>query len=108
MNTEAKNMSEEVKETTVTPEKEIATVTFAGKNGSIVVNFELTEETGQLDYNVDTSKMNENDKLAVFMADTFMGMLTKMDSNEEENEEETADTPDPIRDPRESVIKTKE
>ena len=107
MNTEVKNMSEEVKETVVTPEKEITTVTFAGKNGSIVVNFEFTEETGQLDYNVDTSKMNENDKLTVFMADTFMGMLTKMDNNDEEDEEAT-DVAKPTADPRESVIKTKE
>ena len=107
MNTEVKNMSEEVKETVVTPEKEITTVTFAGKNGSIVVNFEFTEETGQLDYNVDTSKMNENDKLTVFMADTFMGMLTKMDNNGEEDEEAT-DVAKPTADPRESVIKTKE
>lgn len=99
-------MSKEIEnvETNEMPVAEKTTVTFAGDKGKIEINFNFVESTGQLDYTVNTDEMNSNDKLAVFLADTFMGMLTRMDSSEEE----TSDTPDPIRDPRESVIETKE
>lgn len=103
-------MSKEIKNvemTNETPVVEKTTVTFAGDKGKIEINFSFVESTGQLDYTVNTDEMNSDDKLAVFLADTFMGMLTKMDNNGEE-EEGAIDVAEPIADPRESVIETKE
>lgn len=103
-------MSKEIKNvemTNETPVAEKTTVIFAGDKGKIEINFSFVESTGQLDYTVNTDEMNSDDKLAVFLADTFMGMLTKMDSNDEE-EKEVTDVAKPIADPRESVTETKE
>ena len=82
-------MSKEIKDvemTNETPVAEKTTVTFAGEKGKIEINFSFVESTGQLDYTVNTDEMSNDDKLAVFLADTFMGMLTRMDSNGEEEE----------------------
>ena len=92
--------------TNETPVAEKTTVTFAGEKGKIEINFSFVESTGQLDYTVNTDEMNNDDKLAVFLADTFMGMLTRMDSNGEE--EESTDAAEPTEDPKESVVETKE
>ena len=102
-------MSKEIKDvemTNETPVAEKTTVTFAGDKGKIEINFSFVESTGQLDYTVNTDEMNNDDKLAVFLADTFMGMLTRMDSNGEE--EESTDAAEPIADSKESVVETKE
>ena len=102
-------MSKEIKDvemTNETPAAEKTTVTFAGDKGKIEITFSFVESTGQLDYTVNTDEMNNDDKLAVFLADAFMGMLTRMDSNGEE--EEVKDTAEPVADPKENVIKTKE
>lgn len=102
-------MSKEIKDvemTNETPVAEKTTVTFAGEKGKIEINFSFVESTGQLDYTVNTDEMNNDDKLAVFLADTFMGMLTRMDSNGEE--EKSTDVTEPIADPKESVVETKE
>lgn len=102
-------MSKEIKDvemTNETPVAEKTTVTFAGEKGKIEINFSFVESTGQLDYTVNTDEMNNDDKLAVFLADTFMGMLTRMDSNGEE--EESTDAAEPTEDPKESVVETKE
>ena len=88
------------------PVAEKTSVTFAGDKGKIEINFSFVESTGQLDYTVNTDEMNNDDKLAVFLADTFMGMLTRMDSNGEE--EESTDAAEPIADSKESVVETKE
>ena len=104
-------MSKEIKDvemTNETPVAEKTTVTFAGDKGKIEINFSFVESTGQLDYTVNTDEMNNDDKLAVFLADAFMGMLTRMDSNGEEEEEKSTDTSEPVADPKENVIKTKE
>ena len=103
-------MSKEIKDvemTNETPVAEKTTVTFAGDKGKIEINFSFVESTGQLDYTVNTDEMNNDDKLAVFLADAFMGMLTRMDSNGEE-EEKTTDVAEPSADPKENVVKTKE
>lgn len=103
-------MSKEIKDvekTNETPVAEKTTVTFAGDKGKIEINFSFVESTGQLDYTVNTDEMNNDDKLAVFLADAFMGMLTRMDSNGEE-EEESADIAEPVADPKENVVETKE
>lgn len=103
-------MSKEIKDvemTNETPVAEKTTVTFAGDKGKIEINFSFVESTGQLDYTVNTDEMNNDDKLAVFLADAFMGMLTRMDSNGEE-EEESTDVAEPSADPKENVIETKE
>ena len=102
-------MSKEIKDvemTNETPVAEKTTVTFAGDKGKIEINFSFVESTGQLDYTVNTDEMNNDDKLAVFLADAFMGMLTRMDSNGEE--EEVKDAAEPVADPKENVIETKE
>lgn len=102
-------MSKEIKDvemTNETPVAEKTTVTFAGEKGKIEINFSFVESTGQLDYTVNTDEMNNDDKLAVFLADTFMGMLTRMDSNGEE--EEVKDVDESIANPKESVVETKE
>ena len=102
-------MSKEIKDvemTNETPVAEKTTVTFAGDKGKIEINFSFVESTGQLDYTVNTDEMNNDDKLAVFLADTFMGMLTRMDSNGEE--EESTDAAEPSADPKENVVETKE
>lgn len=103
-------MSKEIKDvemTNETPVAEKTTVTFAGEKGKIEINFSFVESTGQLDYTVNTDEMNNDDKLAVFLADTFMGMLTRMDSNGEE-EEKSTDVAEPSADPKENVVETKE
>lgn len=103
-------MSKEIKDvemTNETPVAEKTTVTFAGEKGKIEINFSFVESTGQLDYTVNTDEMNNDDKLAVFLADTFMGMLTRMDSNGE-GEEESTDVAEPSADPKENVAETKE
>ena len=103
-------MSKEIKDvemTNETPVAEKTTVTFAGDKGKIEINFSFVESTGQLDYTVNTDEMNNDDKLAVFLADAFMGMLTRMDSNGEE-EEKSTDVSEPVADPKENVVKTKE
>lgn len=102
-------MSKEIKDvemTNETPVAEKTTVTFAGEKGKIEINFSFVESTGQLDYTVNTDEMNNDDKLAVFLADTFMGMLTRMDSNGEE--EESTDVAEPSADSKENVVETKE
>ena len=102
-------MSKEIKDvemTNETPVAEKTTVTFAGDKGKIEINFSFVESTGQLDYTVNTDEMNNDDKLAVFLADAFMGMLTRMDSNGEE--EESTDVAEPSADPKENVAETKE
>ena len=102
-------MSKEIKDvemTNETPVAEKTTVTFAGEKGKIEINFSFVESTGQLDYTVNTDEMSNDDKLAVFLADTFMGMLTRMDSNGEE--EESTDVAEPSADPKENVAETKE
>ena len=102
-------MSKEIKDvemTNETPVAEKTTVTFAGDKGKIEINFSFVESTGQLDYTVNTDEMNNDDKLAVFLADAFMGMLTRMDSNGEE--EEVKDAAEPVADPKENVVETKE
>lgn len=102
-------MSKEIKDvemTNETPVTEKTTVTFAGDKGKIEINFSFVESTGQLDYTVNTDEMSNDDKLAVFLADTFMGMLTRMDSNGEE--EESTDVAEPSADPKENVAETKE
>ena len=102
-------MSKEIKDvemTNETPVAEKTTVTFAGDKGKIEINFSFIESTGQLDYTVNTDEMNNDDKLAVFLADAFMGMLTRMDSNGEE--EEVKDAAEPVADPKENVVETKE
>lgn len=102
-------MSKEIKDvemTNKTPVAEKTTVIFAGDKGKIEINFSFVESTGQLDYTVNTDEMNNDDKLAVFLADAFMGMLTRMDSNGEE--EEVKDVDESIADPKESVVETKE
>ena len=101
-------MSKEIKDvemTNETPVAEKTTVTFAGDKGKIEINFSFVESTGQLDYTVNTDEMNNDDKLAVFLADAFMGMLTRMDSN---GEEEETDASEPVADPKENVVETKE
>ena len=103
-------MSKEIKDVEMTNETQVAektTVTFAGEKGKIEINFSFVESTGQLDYTVNTDEMNNDDKLAVFLADAFMGMLTRMDSNGEE-EEKSTDVAEPTADPKENVIETKE
>lgn len=103
-------MSKEIKDvemTNETPVAEKTTVTFAGDKGKIEINFSFIESTGQLDYTVNTDEMNNDDKLAVFLADAFMGMLTRMDSNGEE-EEKSTDAAEPTADPKENVVETKE
>lgn len=103
-------MNKEIKDvemTNETPVAEKTTVTFAGEKGKIEINFSFVESTGQLDYTVNTDEMNNDDKLAVFLADTFMGMLTRMDSNGE-GEEESTDVAEPSADPKENVAETKE
>lgn len=103
-------MNKEIKDvemTNETPVAEKTTVTFAGDKGKIEINFSFVESTGQLDYTVNTDEMNNDDKLAVFLADAFMGMLTRMDSNGEE-EEKSTDVVEPTADPKENVAKTKE
>lgn len=103
-------MSKEIKDvemTNETPVAEKTTVTFAGEKGKIEINFSFVESTGQLDYTVNTDEMSNDDKLAVFLADTFMGMLTRMDSNGEE-EEKSTDVAEPSADQKESAVKTKE
>ena len=102
-------MSKEIKDvemTNETPVAEKTTVTFAGDKGKIEINFSFVESTGQLDYTVNTDEMNNDDKLAVFLADAFMGMLTRMDSNGEEDE--VKDAAEPVADPKENVVETKE
>ena len=102
-------MSKEIKDvemTNETPVAEKTTVTFAGDKGKIEINFSFVESTGQLDYTVNTDEMNNDDKLAVFLADAFMGMLTRMDSNGEEDE--VKDAAESVADPKENVVKTKE
>ena len=102
-------MSKEIKDvemTNETPVAEKTTVTFAGDKGKIEINFSFVESTGQLDYTVNTDEMNNDDKLAVFLADTFMGMLTRMDSNGEE--EESTDAAEPSAYPKKNVAETKE
>ena len=103
-------MSKEIKDvemTNETPVAEKTTVTFAGDKGKIENNFSFVESSGQLDYTVNTDEMNNDDKLAVFLADAFMGMLTRMVSNGEE-EEKSTDVAEPVADPKENVVKTKE
>ena len=103
-------MSKEIKDvemTNETPVAEKTTVTFAGDKGKIEINFSFVESTGQLDYTVNTDEMNNDDKLAVFLADAFMGMLTRMDSNGEE-EEKSTDVAEPSADSKENVVETKE
>lgn len=103
-------MSKEIKDvemTNETPVAEKTTVTFAGDKGKIEINFSFVESTGQLDYTVNTDEMSNDDKLAVFLADAFMGMLTRMDSNGEE-EEKSTDVAEPSVDSKENVVETKE
>ena len=60
---------------------EKTTVTFKGENREIVVNFELTEETGDLNYQVqvpppfeDEDAIN-NGGLTIYLANMFLGSL---------------------------------
>ena len=103
-------MSKEIKDvemTNETPVAEKTTVTFAGDKGKIEINFSFVESTGQLDYTVNTDEMSNDDKLAVFLADAFMGMRTRMDRNGEE-EEKSTDVAESSADSKESVVETKE
>lgn len=60
---------------------EKTTVTFKGENREIVVNFELTEETGDLNYQVQVTPPFEdedainNGGLTVYLANMFLGSL---------------------------------
>ena len=56
-------------------------VTFKGENREIVVNFELTEETGDLNYQVQVTPPFEdedainNGGLTIYLANMFLGSL---------------------------------
>ena len=60
---------------------EKTTVTFKGENREIVVNFELTEETGDLNYQVQVTPPFEdedainNGGLTIYLANMFLGSL---------------------------------
>ena len=60
---------------------EKTTVTFKGENREIVVNFELTEETGDLNYQVHVTPPFEdedainNGGLTIYLANMFLGSL---------------------------------
>ena len=60
---------------------EKTTVTFKGENRKIVVNFELTEETGDLNYQVQVTPPFEdedainNGGLTIYLANMFLGSL---------------------------------
>lgn len=60
---------------------EKTTVTFKGENREIAINFELNEETGDLNYNVTVDPPFENEDaingggLVVYLANMFLGSL---------------------------------
>lgn len=81
---------------------EKTTVTFKGENREITVNFELTEETGDLNYQVQVTPPFENEDainnggLTVYLANMFLASLQtptefvedKDTTNEETNAED--------------------
>lgn len=60
---------------------EKTTVTFKGENREIVINFELAEETGDLNYQVQVTPPFEdedainNGGLTIYLANMFLGSL---------------------------------
>ena len=67
-------------------------VTFKGDKREIVIDFNLDEETGELNYNVNVDPpINPNDSfnLETHLADTFLGTLIGSQESEDMETEES-------------------
>lgn len=77
---------------------EKTTVTFKGENREIVVNFELTEETGDLNYQVQVTPPFEdedainNGGLTIYLANMFLGSLQTPAEFVDEEDTRTAES----------------
>ena len=87
---------------------EKTTVTFKGENREIVINFELTEETGDLNYQVQVTPPFEdedainNGGLTIYLANMFLGSLqTPAEFVDDENTIPDAEDTDTESDSRE-------
>lgn len=87
---------------------EKTTVTFKGENREIVVNFELTEETGDLNYQVQVTPPFEdedainNGGLTIYLANMFLGSLqTPAEFVDDENTTQDAEDTNTESDSRE-------
>ena len=77
---------------------EKTTVTFKGENREIIVNFELAEETGDLNYQVQVTPPFEdkdainNGGLTIYLANMFLGSLQTPTEFVDEEDTRTAES----------------